>query len=556
MSAYHFQKALVVLGGDVLARGGEHHEQHGGGQRAPAGAAQAEEAAQKVLAELVDPGLRGRGGGVAQLAGRAQKNDGVLAGGLVGDLAAVDGLERQLDPELEQLRVQAEAGADVVDFFSASLGGGAGVDGDEQGLPGDGLVDDAVNAADELRKALGAVAHVLQGLGNGDAHHANAQQLAKVLAAEVLGQGPGDQVAALLGGALGDGLLGHQLADAALDGDVEHAEEAALELGGGAGLVGRQAGGHEDEQLVGRGVAEEQEVVGGVAIVRGGENGDDGVEEGLRLGVVGEEDVAVDQVELALAGGRESGPVLGVVDRCPEAEQSVQPGFDGVVLAVPDGLLQRDLGQRLGGGVAQALDQLQTERAAGSLVASDSGGDYHYALFAERLHDGQGDGRGLLDNQNVKEVVAGARLGVDGAGLHKLDAGAALDGEGQALDVAVPARDDHLRVLGGAEQLQATLQEAVEGLDVLHGGGDDQNVAEAHVQCGREKQADGGAFAAATGADDGRDVEALHDFGALGDRVEQGDEGLQLAVLDAQGGELRQQLQLEGVVLASGEREL
>jgi len=62
--------------------------------------------------------------------------------------------------------------------------------------------------------------------------------------------------------------------------------------------------------------------------------------------VVGKESVAVDEVQVALAGVREPKPEVVDVLRGVKAQQIAQPFFHGVVRTIPNWLIKLDLSQR------------------------------------------------------------------------------------------------------------------------------------------------------------------------------------------------------------------
>ena len=129
------------------------------------------------------------------------------------------------------------------------------------------------------------------------------------------------------GQALHDALLGYFSFQADLD-DAEHFWQDA-------GV--RVCGAEQAEQVVGGGVRHHLQVVGGVLVVRRDVKRHDTLEEGLRGLVVAEQGVPVDVVQVAVLAGwaaRGQGRDQGGV----QAQQTVQPVFDGVSRLVPETL--------------------------------------------------------------------------------------------------------------------------------------------------------------------------------------------------------------------------
>jgi len=143
----------------------------------------------------------------------------------------------------------------------------------------------------------------------------------------------------------------------------------------------------EHEHLVGRCVREQLEVIGGILVVTRHEYVHDLAQELLSTRVVAKQGVSVHEVQVALVRVRVSLRQGLHFFGCVQAEQVVEPLFDGVVVSVPDWLVQANLFElapmrhvllsvliHVSTAVSfQLTNQLQRQRSAGSFVTMDSG---------------------------------------------------------------------------------------------------------------------------------------------------------------------------------------
>ena len=306
-----------------------------------------------------------------------------------------------------------------------------------------------------------------------------------------------------------------------------------------------------------RRVGEQLQVVRRVLVVRGRQDGDGALEEGLRERVVAEERVAVDAVQLAVPRRRQRAEEAILVEARVQAEQVVKPPLHCVAARVADGRGQLHLAEAppeprvaamrrggLGGGApallvdllgallapgaadggcsllrgrllagaalhgAQLLEQLEAQRAPGALVAGDGGGEEDEAVAAEHaLHEGQRDGRRLIDREQLR-LCQRRRVAV------RRDVRDALpvvpEDDDAADDLRVAARRlrgraaAHLKVevLLVAERPEARDEELEDGLQVLHRRGGDAHVAVPVAKGRGEREAQRRGLAAAAGGGD------------------------------------------------------
>lgn len=259
----------------------------------------------------------------------------------------------------------------------------------------------------QLLQRAAAVAHTLHVGMCRDAHDARAAQLREVAVEELLRDDPGNHVtgrARALAQLASHGLL----ADAALQTHLHHAVHVRQRLV----LLHRP---QQNEETVRRRVAEQLQVVGTVLVVAGDVERPHALQEGLAELVVAEERVAVDREQLALVGVRRSRHQSVRRRRTVQTQERIQPLLHGIARRVPNRLLQLDLLQQLpryasppgrkptaGVLLAQLVEQLQRERAAGALVAGDGGGEHDDVRPQQRLRQRQGNGGRLVHEQQLR----------------------------------------------------------------------------------------------------------------------------------------------------------
>eukprot|EP00754_Rhynchopus_humris_P048103 Rhum_TRINITY_DN7579_c0_g1::Rhum_TRINITY_DN7579_c0_g1_i1::g.23620::m.23620 len=471
----------------------------------------AEEALREVGAVLVDPRLRVV---VAAVEG-AEHDHRVLAGEVVLALAQVHRLELALlEPVVEQLGGQAVAHTEVVALLRPAVR--QPVQEVRQLLPrtdrevadGTVLVAAAVLGVAALVVALlahlpqrahlavvvlrqqahGAAAVLLarEVRDDGDADDPHAAQLGEGGLLEVLAERVRDEVAAgtrplaevRLELVAGDAALGAHLDDGV---DVGHAALRALRV-------------EQGEQVVRRCVGQQLKVVGLVLVVGGDVQGNHALQKRLGRRVVREQRVPlhVEQLQLVRVHRRRRLRAgLGV-----QAQHLVQPRLDGVAAAVPDRLRQLHLlhdpplAVPAARGDARLLlqvgEQLQGEGTARALVAGDGGREEEQVGAHQRLHERQGDGGRLVDDdklrlrelrgvcgQDVLDGLAvlaedvdaddgGAQLG--GLGLHDLEVLALL--VAHLLQTLHDKLEQGLHVVGGRrgdEDVGVTLRDGARG---------------------------------------------------------------------------------------------
>eukprot|EP00128_Syssomonas_multiformis_P002267 Colp12_sorted_trinity150504_noHs@15704 len=404
----HLRRGLVVGHGvDVVGAGGQlavRVEQRDGQRRVQAVEGvthEADQAAAVVAHEGGEPALRGsvlhedvrhtllvlalgaaralRAADGVQL---SQHDRRVLARQLVLGLAQVAHFEALAGPEVQQVRGEAEGGAEPVQQLGGALSDG-GQQGRQLGLGLDLLALQALRGTagglqvggvgtlaftaeqtgsgvegvhsqlaleigDQKVDRSGSIAHLLHIGVSGDSHHARTRQRRELVVVELLGDGPGDEVAGGLV-ALGQLALHALLRDAALEGHLHHAQHIGQHgAGGGLGRCGSRGSGflgaQQHKQAVRGGVGEHLQVVGGVLVVRRGVEGPHALQQRLSEGVVGEQGVSVDHVQVAVLGGRHhTQQARRGISGGLHAQKVVQPLFNGVAGAVTDGRGERQL---------------------------------------------------------------------------------------------------------------------------------------------------------------------------------------------------------------------